>query len=105
ALPAELRAAKPYAERVFADHELDRLSEAEAHLALVAPAAAFDVAFEPDAIELILEASVGYPHFLQEYGRVLWNEVDSSPIRARDVESAQALISDTLIRLLQGPLR
>jgi hypothetical protein len=98
ALPPQLRAAKPYAERMFAYHELDRLGDAEARLALVAPAAQLDVEFEPDAIKLILEASAGYPHFLQEYGRVLWNEVDSSPIRARDVKSAQALISDALSR-------
>ena len=39
ALPRQLRAAKPYAERMFAYHELDRLSEAEARLALLAPAA------------------------------------------------------------------
>jgi hypothetical protein len=98
ALPPQLRAAKPYAERMFAYRELDRLSDAEARLALVAPAAQLDVEFEPDAVELILEASAGYPHFLQEYGRVLWNEVDTSPIRARDVRSAQALISEALSR-------
>jgi hypothetical protein len=98
ALPPQLRAAKPYAERMFAYRELDRLSDAEARLALVAPAAQLDVEFEADAIELILEASAGYPHFLQEYGRVLWNEVERSPIRARDVRSAQALISEALSR-------
>lgn len=97
-LPRLLRAAKPYAERMFSYHELDRLSDAEARLALIAPAAQFDVEYEPRAVELIVDASAGYPHFLQEYGRVLWNEVDSSPIRARDVQSAQALISEALSR-------
>jgi hypothetical protein len=57
-----------------------------------------DVGFEPNAVKLILEASAGYPHFLQEYGRVLWNEVETSPIRARDVRSSQALISEALGR-------
>jgi hypothetical protein len=97
-LPRQLRAAKPYAERMFSYHELDRLSDAEADLALVAPAAQFAVEYERAAVELILRASAGYPHFLQEYGRVLWNEVETSPIRARDVESAQALISEALNR-------
>lgn len=97
-LPRLLRAAKPYAERMFAYHELDRLSDAEARLALVAPAAQLEVEYEPRAVALIVEASAGYPHFLQEYGRVLWNEVDASPIRARDVKSAQALISEALNR-------
>jgi len=97
-LPRQLRAAKPYAERMFAYRELDRLSDAEARLALIVPAAQHDVQYEPGAVELIVEASAGYPHFLQEYGRVLWNEVETSPIRARDVKSAQALISEALDR-------
>jgi AAA ATPase domain len=97
-LPRLLRAARPYAERMFAYHELDRLSDAEARLALVAPAAQFEVEYEPRAVELIVQASAGYPHFLQEYGRVLWNEVEVSPIRARDVTGAQALISEALSR-------
>jgi hypothetical protein len=63
--------------------ELDRLSDAEARLALIAPAAQLQLDYEPEAVELIIEASAGCPHFLQEYGRVLWNEVDASPIRAR----------------------
>ena len=97
-LPRLLRAAKPYAERMFSYRELDRLSDAEARLALIAPAAQLQVDYEPEAVELIIAASAGYPHFLQEYGRVLWNEVDASPIRARDVRSAQALISEALSR-------
>ncbi len=97
-LPRLLRAAKPYAERMFAYRELDRLSGAEARLALIAPAAQLRVDYEPEAVELIIGASAGYPHFLQEYGRVLWNEVESSPIRARDVRGAQALISEALSR-------
>jgi AAA ATPase domain len=98
ALPRQLRAAKPYAERMFAYHELDRLSQAEARLALIAPAAQLGVEYEEAAVELILEASAGYPHFIQEYGRVLWNEVERSPITAREVRSAQALITEALSR-------
>ncbi|HTZ87247.1 MAG TPA: ATP-binding protein [Solirubrobacteraceae bacterium] len=97
-LPRLLRAAKPYAERMFAYHELDRLSDAAARLALIAPAAQLQVEYEPRAVELIVEASAGYPHFLQEYGRVLWNEVEASPIHARDVKSAEALVSEALSR-------
>lgn len=97
-LPRLLRAAKPYAERMFSYRELDRLSDPEARLALIAPASQLQVDYEPEAVELIIEASAGYPHFLQEYGRVLWNEVEASPIRARDVKSAQALVSEALSR-------
>lgn len=97
-LPRQLRTAKPYAERMFAYHELDRLSVAEARTALVAPAGQHDVAFKPEAVDLIVSASAGYPHFIQEYGRVLWNEVGRSPISADDVQGARALIDDALDR-------
>ncbi len=97
-LPRLLRTAKPYAERMFSYHELDRLTDAEARTALVAPAGQHDVMYEPEAVELIVKASAGYPHFIQEYGRVLWNEVDSSPISAGDVEGARALIDEALDR-------
>jgi hypothetical protein len=97
-LPRLLRAAKPYAERMFAYHELDRLSDAEARMALIAPAALREVEYEAPAVELVLKASAGYPHFIQEYGRVLWNEVDSTPITARDIKGAQALITEALSR-------
>jgi hypothetical protein len=97
-LPRLLRAAKPYAERLFAYRELGRLSDAEARVALVAPAALRGVEYEAAAVEMILESSQGYPHFIQEYGRVIWKEIDASPITAADVESAQALVADALDR-------
>jgi hypothetical protein len=67
-------------------------------MALIAPAALREVEYETPAVELVLEASAGYPHFIQEYGRVLWNEADSSPITANDIKGAQALITEALSR-------
>ena len=97
-LPRLLRAAKPYAERLFSYCELERLSEAEARAALVGPAALRGVEYEASAVEMIIESAQGYPHFIQEHGRVLWKEVDSSPINAADVQSAQALVAEALDR-------
>jgi hypothetical protein len=97
-LPRLLREAKPYAERLFAYGELDRLSPAAARAALVGPAALRNVGYEPDAVELIVQRSEGYPHFLQEYGRVLWREVEESPITVREVRSALALVDEALDR-------
>jgi len=97
-LPRLLRTARPYAERMFAYHDLEHLSDAESHSALVAPAGQRGVEYDAAAVELIVSASAGYPHFIQEYGRVLWNEVERSPITARDVQSAQALVNEALDR-------
>jgi hypothetical protein len=60
-LPRLLRGAKPYAERMFAYGELDRLSDAEARLALIAPAAQLRVDYEPDAVELIIDGATRRP--------------------------------------------
>lgn len=60
-------------------------------MALIAPAALREVEYEAPAVELILEASAGYPHFIQEYGRVLWNEVESYLITARDIKVPKRL--------------
>jgi hypothetical protein len=97
-LPRMLRAAKPYAERLFSYRELDRLSDPEARIAVVGPAGLRGVEYEAPAVRMVLESSQGYPHFIQEYGRVLWNEVDSTPISADDVHDALALISEALDR-------
>ena len=97
-LPRLLRAAKPYAERLFSYRELDRLSDAEARAALIGPAALRGVEYEPAAVQMILQSSQGYPHFIQEHGRVLWKEIDVSPITAADVQSAQTLVAEALDR-------
>lgn len=49
-------------------------------------------------MQAIVAASGGYPHFIQELGRVLWNEVECSPIRGADVQSADALVREALDR-------
>jgi hypothetical protein len=97
-LPRLLRSAKPYAERLFSYRELNRLSDAQARMALVGPAALKQVEYEAKAVELIVERSQGYPHFIQEFGRVLWREVERSPITAADVQGAQALVDSALDR-------
>lgn len=52
---------------------------------------------------MIVEQSGGYPYFLQEYGRALWDEVSESPITARDVRSVEDLVQDSLDRSFFGP--
>jgi hypothetical protein len=42
--------------------------------------------------------SAGYPYFLQEYGRELWNHVDGSPVTAADVATVREVVRDALAR-------
>jgi hypothetical protein len=95
-LPTQLRSAKPYAERLFNYKRLARLSDAAARAALVVPATRLGAKYEDDAVARIVELSDGYPYFIQEYGRVVWEESDESPITLSDVELAAPLVQETL---------
>jgi hypothetical protein len=91
-LPGLMLDAKSYAERLFVYPRLGPLSEDAARQALVEPAQARDVAWEQDALARIVGESGCYPAFIQAYGRVAWNHAPRSPIRARDVRSAEAIV-------------
>src|SRR5690606_29215448 len=59
-----------------------------ADLALVAPAAEEDVAFEPAALDALFKITEGYPYFVQAYGKVTWDHAPRSPVTADDVRVA-----------------
>jgi hypothetical protein len=95
-LPSQLRAAKPYAERLFEYFPLGALPDAAARSALVTPATRKGVAYGEGAVELILDAAEGYPYFIQEYGRVVWEEAGASPITAAAVREALPVAQEIL---------
>lgn len=64
--------AKSYAERLFSFREIDSLTEEESIAALVEPAREVGVSYSQDAVQYIVEATGGYPYFIQEYGRQIW---------------------------------
>ena len=87
-LLGQMGRAKSYAERLFEFVPVDRLDEAAAIDALCVPAEKEGVRFEPEAIREILQQTIGYPYFLQEWGKHCWNVSDASPIEGPDAESA-----------------
>ncbi len=95
-LPSQLRSAKPYAERLFEYFPLGRLTDAEARSALVTPATRKGASFEDGAVELIVAKADGYPYFIQEVGRVVWDEAGVSPITAAAVAEALPVAQDIL---------
>src|SRR6266511_3902232 len=90
-LPALTGAAKSYAERLFRFPTIDRLPDQAARDALELPARAEGVDYERAATTRILELTEGYPYFLQEYGRHVWN-VAAGPTISGDVERAHDLV-------------
>jgi hypothetical protein len=82
---------KSYAERLFDFPVVDALDRADAILALDRPARDEGAAFDPEALQEIVQTTRGYPYFLQEWGYHAWNTARSSPITADDVRSATPL--------------
>lgn len=90
-LIGQMGRAKSYAERLFEFVEIDRLDDEAARAALCVPAQKEGVAFAPEAIAEILRQTMGYPYFLQEWGRHSWNVADASPISRADARRATTL--------------
>jgi hypothetical protein len=95
-LPGLAGDAKSYAERLFKFPTIGELEPDAATAALLEPARAEGVGFEPGAVELILDYTEGYPYFIQEFGRAVWNLAEGPAIRATDAESAQVLVEAEL---------
>ena len=66
---------------------MDRLDLAAA-AALCVPAGKSNVTFADAAISEILSQTLGYPYFLQEWGKHSWNLADRSPIKGNDAPRA-----------------
>jgi hypothetical protein len=96
-LPRLAGEAKSYAERLFQFPAIGRLSEPEAAEALSKPAEPHDVAYAPDALEAIIDYTQGYPYFLQEFGKLVWDLAPASPIRREVVEEAREAVEAKLV--------
>jgi hypothetical protein len=101
-LRVRLLSAKPYADRLFSYEELGRLPESAARSALIGPAASAGVAYDEEAARQIVQEAAGFPYFLQEYGRELWNFAETTPITLQDLESAREIVNDSLARNFFG---
>jgi len=87
-LPRRLSDIRTYAERLFAYSEIGPLSPEAATAALVRPAEGAGAAFSPEAVQVLVEASNGYPYFLQEYGKAIWELAQASPFTRHDAVNA-----------------
>lgn len=87
-LPGVLAEARSYAERLFDYRRIAQLLEPEATKALIDPVVNHDVTFEQTALRLLLDASAGYPYFLQEYGRAAWDVAPGPAITKDDARDA-----------------
>ena len=101
-LQVRLMKAKPYADRLFEYRELGRLSDPAARVALMKPAAGLGVDFDEDAALEVVRLAAGFPYFIQEYGRELWNAAEGPPITLRDVAEVSDIVQEALARTFYG---
>jgi AAA+ ATPase superfamily predicted ATPase len=90
--------ARSYAERLFRFPRIGALDEKAARAALVLPAEREGATYEESAIERTLTLTGGYPFYIQEYGRHIWNLAPESPIAVEDVERAAPHAEQSLDR-------
>ncbi|WP_281693220.1 ATP-binding protein [Agathobaculum desmolans] len=83
-LPRALRligTACSYSERLFSFEQVAALKHDEAAAAIVQPANEFDISYENDAIEMVIAETSGYPYFIQELCRAVWDRhCDKEPV-------------------------
>jgi hypothetical protein len=96
-LPRLAGEAKSYAERLFKFPQIGKLSAPEAEAALAEPAGDLGVTYEPAAIDVIVEYTEGYPYFIQEYGKIVWDLApEGETIGRRVAEEAQRAVEAKL---------
>jgi hypothetical protein len=89
--------AKSYSERLFRFPSIGRLvKDTDAREALIRPARDLGVEFEADAVDHVVDYTQGYPYFLQEYGKFLWDEASGASITMTDAERVHPLVEAKL---------
>lgn len=89
-LPRVLAEAKSYAERLFVFERIEHLDEALARKALAEPAALEGVAWDQNAISLVVQETSGYPYFIQQFGQDTWNDAPGPGITLADARVGAA---------------
>lgn len=95
-LPRLAGEAKSYAERLFRFPTIGRLSREPAMEAFTAPATDRGVEVEPAAAAEVARITDGYPYFIQEFGKAIWDMTEQPPVRLRDVRAAEAIVEAKL---------
>lgn len=95
--------AKSYAERLFDFPEIGPLKPEAARIAIAKPAEENSVTLDPDALDIIIHETHGYPYFLQEWGKHAWDTAQASPISTQDIriatQSAIAALDESFFRV------
>lgn len=84
--------AKSYAERLFKFPSIGQLNPVDAAIALRRPIEEEGAAISDEAVAKVVELTEGYPYFLQEYGKALWDSSVGPCVEAADVDAVRPLV-------------
>lgn len=94
-LPELVGEARSYAERLFKFPQVGQLSPREVELALTGPVDGA-LKFTGGALTRVFDHTEGYPYFVQEYGRALWNISANGEVTSVHVDQAEREVSAEL---------
>ena len=99
--------AKSYAERMFIFPVVGSLDAGQAREALVVPAADEGVRWALDALDRVVEVTLGFPYFLQEFANKAWSIADGPDVITLDdvdrcIPLAVAELDDGFFRVRTG---
>ena len=99
--------AKSYAERMFIFPVVGPLDAGQAREALVVPAADEGVRWALDALDRVVEVTLGFPYFLQEFANKAWSIADGPDVITLDdvdrcIPLAVAELDDGFFRVRTG---
>ena len=83
-LPTILSATRSYAERLFDYRVIGPLDPEQARYAVARPAKDVGAEFDTEALNAIVAASGGYPYFIQEFGKAVWEVAPTTPFTVED---------------------
>ena len=80
---------KSYSERLFRFEEIGSLEKEDAKAAIVKPAEELKVSYNEDAVKEIINVTEGYPFFIQEYCKAIWERAEETIITVEDVYNSR----------------
>lgn len=83
-----LSAEKSYSERLFIYKEIGSLEYEQSRQAIEIPAEKFGVSYTQSAIERIVDITKGYPFFIQQLCKVVYQNTDRKQIDGSDVDES-----------------
>lgn len=90
---------RTYAERMFEVQELRRLSKEDCREAIQVPLKGGDLRFPAELVDLIIDRSGGYPHFLQFLCREMFDHIRAIGAGVESLDTFRKVIDAIILRM------